>query len=312
MGVVSHDPAVVRRNGDHFGHSHEVSRLIIPTRGESVIRVGKNTHPLSVGHAILIPGHLPVIHEAREPVTFVYIDMAVEDPQFQAIASVRLGSYWADSSCVLAPLAAFIHTLVRCDEAGANTQSERYDARRALEALVGCLLVVAPPLSRQEIETSTRNMALDYIRRNYANCALTAASLAKDLGISTRTLQRAFQEDRSVSHWITQSRLEAALAALCDPRFASMQIDEIATRSGFGSGVTLRRAVYAATGCTPGEYRQQNMYCDNSQEDDSDLAGPSNASSLTGPSGTSCEAGPSDSDLRPQQKVQELALADAR
>jgi AraC-like DNA-binding protein len=257
IGIAHHSPAIIARQGDRYGHSHPVARLCVLIKGTVTFRVDDLVVKAMPGAALLHPDSMNLTYETREPATFVYIDIATEDPLFESISSTRNGAYWPESGYILGPLAAFIQAVLRRDDAAATSQ-ERHEVRRALEALTLSVLAGAPALAGPGLEDSTRGLALDYIRRNHTNTQLTAASVAHNLGVSTRTLQRSFEHGRSVSQWITQLRVESALAILEDPRLAHLSVEAIAERAGFGSGVSLRRSVLSATGMTPCEYRTKS------------------------------------------------------
>lgn len=97
--------------------------------------------------------------------------------------------------------------------------------------------------------------ALEYIHKN-SHRPLTAASVARDLAINPRTLQRRFAAkcQRTVAEEITWWRLQRARLWLGEGR---LSVKEIGYASGFGGSRRLIRAFQRWYGVSPGRYRRQ-------------------------------------------------------
>jgi AraC-like DNA-binding protein len=83
------------------------------------------------------------------------------------------------------------------------------------------------------------------------------ATLARQLGISIRTLQRTFQKNgATVAQSIVRTRLDKGSIMLGDERMRACTITEIAFACGFGDLTTFERAFSAVKGMTPSAWRR--------------------------------------------------------
>ena len=258
LGIVRHTPHVSVEPAHNFGHNHPVSRLSVMMSGNATGMVDQKELRMSPGTGLLIPGTTPFTYTAKDEVTTLYVDISTDDPVFSGIGEANRVAYWQKKSPVMTALAAFTQTLLRRDDSH-TSHGERAEVRRALESLVLSILASAPPLNPHALDDSTYGRALDYIRRHHTDPMISATAVARAVGVSIRTLQRAFEHSRSASQWITQFRTDTALSLLRDHRFANLTMDDVAQRAGFGSTVGLRRAVLAATGLAPSEVRLQYL-----------------------------------------------------
>lgn len=111
----------------------------------------------------------------------------------------------------------------------------------------------SPTLTAQTATTGPidriRLLVLDNPRRD-----LALASLAKEVGVSSRHLSRLFHAERgtSIAAYVESTRIEIARRLLEE---GSAPIKAVAFAAGFGSTTTLRRAFVRSLGVTPQEYR---------------------------------------------------------
>lgn len=79
------------------------------------------------------------------------------------------------------------------------------------------------------------------------NSSMTPATLARELNVSLRHLQRAFQQrGTSIAERLRTTRTELAVRLLADSRGSGLSIDEVASRAGFSSVGHLRRTLKKA------------------------------------------------------------------
>ncbi len=98
--------------------------------------------------------------------------------------------------------------------------------------------------------------ASEYLRKNYTDPKLHAGTIAKALGISERSLFRAFEQREETFHtYLLRWRIDAAARHLRFDR--KSKIASIALDSGFDSLATFNRAFRAQIGCCPSEFRSQ-------------------------------------------------------
>ncbi|WP_165399901.1 helix-turn-helix domain-containing protein [Xylanimonas ulmi] len=259
IGLAQFTPHTRQTPGDNFGHDHPVSRLMITLEGTQTVTVTGHELVMAPGAGILIPGDVPASYEASSVAARLHVDIAADHPGFAPLLKNAHCGYWPPKTPLLIALSAFVGTLLRRSD-HTQTWADRTAVRSTLEAMICATISSAPPvLSGEEQVLGHRQQALQYIRTHHADPALTPGSVAQGLGMSVRTLQRAFAGDKNVSQWIADFRLESGLAFLRDPNFADLTLPEIATRAGFGSTVALRRGVLAATGLPPSAYRERHV-----------------------------------------------------
>jgi transcriptional regulator GlxA family with amidase domain len=84
---------------------------------------------------------------------------------------------------------------------------------------------------------------------------LSLADLAAQAGMSVRTLTRRFREEVGVSpgRWLTLQRIERARHLL---EATDLPVDQIAERTGLGSGTNLRQQLRETAGVSPTAYRR--------------------------------------------------------
>ncbi|KLK91656.1 AraC family transcriptional regulator [Microvirga vignae] len=108
-------------------------------------------------------------------------------------------------------------------------------------------------LAAQEASRTPVQAAQAYILDNLA-ADLSVPTLAKRVGMSERHFARVFRQDAGVTpaEFVETARLDAARRLVEDP---SMPLQRIATRTGFGDMVTMRRAFMRQLHVSPLAYR---------------------------------------------------------
>ncbi|MBV9593128.1 MAG: helix-turn-helix transcriptional regulator, partial [Actinobacteria bacterium] len=115
-------------------------------------------------------------------------------------------------------------------------------------------LVVDAALHPEPVDENTvpwlRLRADALISTAHSDPGLAPPKIADRLGVSLRSLHRAYEGTEGVAHELRRVRLDHASAMLADPEYANLPLSEIAHRSGFGSLATFNR-VFSATFTTP-------------------------------------------------------------
>lgn len=100
--------------------------------------------------------------------------------------------------------------------------------------------------------------ARSFIARRLSEGPVELAWVADQLAVSTRTLQRALQDDgHSFSGLVDEVRRELTERYLAD---SSLDVVDLAFLLGFSEQSAFQRAFKRWTGCTPGDYRRQRRY----------------------------------------------------
>ncbi|WP_254665818.1 GlxA family transcriptional regulator [Streptomyces sp. WMMB 322] len=111
---------------------------------------------------------------------------------------------------------------------------------------------VPRPVAEPTVRASTgaaRAWALRHLHR-----PLSLRELADQESMSVRTFTRRFREETGLTpvQWLTRQRIERARQLLEE---TDMPVDVVASRSGFGTGASLRQHMHAALGVSPRAYR---------------------------------------------------------
>lgn len=113
-----------------------------------------------------------------------------------------------------------------------------------------------PPESRERALLATIH---DFIEQHLADPALSPDAVAAAHHVSTRYLQRLFQQQgTTVTGWIRQRRLDRCRRDLADPALRSRPIHAVAGRWGFTDKSHFSRLFRAAFDAAPRDYRHRS------------------------------------------------------
>ncbi len=94
------------------------------------------------------------------------------------------------------------------------------------------------------------------IDKHSSDSQLDPSKLAREVGVSLRHLQAVFaQAETSVAGEIRRERARIARSTLQDSRFDDLSLEEVARGAGFGSSVSMRRALVDIYKLSPRELR---------------------------------------------------------
>ncbi|MDP9603489.1 UNVERIFIED_ORG: AraC-like DNA-binding protein [Variovorax paradoxus] len=127
---------------------------------------------------------------------------------------------------------------------------------------LGSLLALAtgsaPADEPDKGRTALRRRVLDATRERHAEPGLTAAGVARTLGISERSLHRCLGEGGTTfATALTGFRMQVARRMLADARFDRLAIAEIGFRVGLADASHFVRLCRRHLGATPGEFRRR-------------------------------------------------------
>lgn len=101
--------------------------------------------------------------------------------------------------------------------------------------------------------------AKTFILDNLSSEILNVPAIARATHISTRQLQKLFEEEgTTVSEWIRHRRLKYCCRDLADPLLKNVPIHAIGGRWGFGDPAHFSRVFKSHLGMTPTEYRKKS------------------------------------------------------
>ena len=124
---------------------------------------------------------------------------------------------------------------------------------------LGVLLSLATPGAKDGLDVrdpGIRQRAMDLLRQRLGEPGLVAQDLAHALGLSLRSLHRAFAPGESFARSLRRLRMEEAARLLASRRFARLSVAEIGRRCGYLDASHFVRHFRAEHGLTPGLYRR--------------------------------------------------------
>jgi len=127
-----------------------------------------------------------------------------------------------------------------------------------LVALVlGATREAAPDAQKRGVRAARLSAAKAHVAKHSHDPVLSIRSVAQDLGVTPRHLQRLFERDGSTfSAFLLNQRLLRAHRMLISPRFDRYQVSEIAYRVGFGDLSYFNRCFRLRYGATPRDIRE--------------------------------------------------------
>lgn len=127
---------------------------------------------------------------------------------------------------------------------------------------LGAMLAALEP-ARQPCTSSSRGLVertQQALKERLGEFGLVADTLAQTLGVSPRTLHRAFAAEQiTFAGTLRRLRLEQARQLLAQPRLAGLTIGEVGRRCGFPDPSHFVREFRQAWGVTPARWRRQAM-----------------------------------------------------
>ena len=240
-----------------WGSDPQTLRLMVLLDGEVTLRHAEGNATLAPRDSALILGTGPVSYVSGGPARVLICDMSADLAGLAALPRFAPFVVGRADAAVPCALGAFLLDLLRKDAERLVpiARAQVADMLRTLVTSTIMALAVAGSVGWEE--RRQRLAAMRHIAARYTDPDLSSASVAEHLGLSRRSLQRLFEsEERTVAQRIQEVRTQHAVTRLRDPRLAAASLAEIATLSGFGSAVAMRRAVQDATGMTPSEVRR--------------------------------------------------------
>lgn len=160
----------------------------------------------------------------------------------------------ADSG-LLAPVRAFI-SQVRATDVAELTGVGRYYLERLLQEMVLALSIDVDRVGGVPRAPDVFTRALAIIAAQCGDPELSSRSIARDVNLSLRQLERVFR-DRSttIGGEVRRARVEHAVALLRNREYDALSVDQVAGYSGFSNGSSLARAMRAAGYPSPSSLR---------------------------------------------------------
>ncbi len=267
LSRVTATPQIVRRTASKIARDTEDYFLVsIQTQGECTILQDQRTARLVPGDFALYDSTRPYeLHFERSFQQYVLrlpgpsLRTALRDTQ-SLTASTVSGQQGAGHLMI-----GMIQTLA-ADISALAPESAHAVAESVTQILIAGLSAL--PAARQQpvshLTAYHREQIKACVRARLRDPALSVASIAAHLRLSSSTLHRAWSgEASSIAEWIWSQRLDAARRDLCDPSLNARSVSEIAFSWGFNDAAHFSRAFRARFGCSARELRAGKQ-CSNS------------------------------------------------
>ncbi|SKA30807.1 transcriptional regulator, AraC family [Marinactinospora thermotolerans DSM 45154] len=218
-------------------HSHPTHELIWTERGVSWATVGRRVWAITPMAALWIPAGVP--HSGWAPAGMLH-------------RAAQFGIH-AVPSISEEPVAVEATPLLRLLLDRLGTEDLDPDARSRTEAIVFDVLTpVRHGLSFQNPGSPLLAPIVAAVHEDPADTT-TLAAWAVRLGVSTRTIARAFRAETGTgfSRWLATVRVQHAITMLA----RGEEIDEVAIRVGYHSASAFGAAFRRITGMSPGMFR---------------------------------------------------------
>ncbi|MGX9221960.1 transcriptional regulator FeaR (plasmid) [Massilia varians] len=228
---------------------------VLQLGGRSDIVQGDRTISLETGDIVLIDAGQPVSigFEGHARQISLILPRAIVERNLRS-ANLQLGNRIKAST----PVAGLARGLVL----EAYSQSEGAMSLREGEAILDALATLLRPAidqgQDQEVDRSLRR-ALDYIDLHLQSDELTPEQIAASIGISVRSLYRAFaRQGLIVAQYIRNRRLDRCAASLRTMR-SGTKLAALCYDWGFPNPSHFSRAFKARFGISPGQYHQLHV-----------------------------------------------------
>ncbi|MFK7963040.1 MAG: helix-turn-helix domain-containing protein [Burkholderiaceae bacterium] len=255
---VSGTPHIVRRRKSDIRQATDQFFLLsLQTKNASSISQFGQTASLKVGDMALYSSTDPYTLEMSKP----FSQMVVQLPKEKLLARLpnadMLTARTIDGQSGIGQL---VRQNILSFAGYANASNELLQTL-VQETLVDLIAtgLAAHDGSRCELSSPEQHVMLrakSFIRNNLGSPALDRQVVANEVGMSVRRLNAIFaKENKSPGAYIRLSRLEAVASELCDARFSSRSISEIALKYGFENFQHFSTSFRSHFGLSPREYR---------------------------------------------------------
>ncbi len=235
--VVHGTDEVISRDTYWEEHSHPTHELLWNQRGASTATVGARVWTITPSLGLWIPAGTP--HSGWTSAGTWH-----HAAQFGIHAAPAISD---------APVAVEVTPLLRLLLERLNTEGLTADSRARTEAVVLDLMAPAPVELLLKIpDAPLLAPIVDAVRADPAD-GTTLAAWASRLGVSSRTVTRAFRAQTGLgfSQWLATARVQHAITLLA----GGEEIEEVAERVGYHSASAFGTVFRRVTGMSPGRFR---------------------------------------------------------
>jgi AraC-like DNA-binding protein len=248
-------PHVVERTTRTITSSdRDLLKVTLHRRCPAVVVQDHRQHRAQIGDLALVDTSRPYVLAPAEECDVVAIGMSREAlGPYSSLIGSRTARPIPGNNSILATISAFLSGLGdHLDDVADATGPHLADAVTAL------LIAAFADTTAERVDTATdlADRIIAYTRANLGDPALSAGSVARCHGISTRYLHQLFHgRSRTFAAWVKYERLRRIRRDLLDPALADLTISTIGSGWGLTDAAHLSRAFNAEFGHSPAELR---------------------------------------------------------
>ena len=263
LGALESDSYRVNRRRKHIGEGGgDYYFLPIPKKRDLVLTQSAQETVVKPGSFVVVSTSEPYqyLQETRNQLLTVRVDGPLMRERIPTIDDMLAGDRTGDLPLVRIFSRFVASVLMEGDQLDAD--AAQVIAPKLLDLLA--LALVSPESGNTSSESSARLAHLRRINLTIENrlsdFSFTPATLASELGLSKRYVQRILSESGNTASGIIKARrIATAQRRLADPLRQSESISSIAYSVGFTDVAHFSRAFRAAVGMSPREYRKNSL-----------------------------------------------------
>lgn len=238
-------------------HLHLVASGVFTWTGAAA--AGRESWSLQQGQAFFTHGDADLIVDMPGVSRLITVSVPRDAlPERVMDAGAGLTRVRTDSG-LLAPIYGFV-SQVRRIETTELSGVARYYVERLLHEMVVALSVDLDRLGDVPRGSDVFSRALALIAAQCTDRDLSASSLARDVSLSLRQLERTFSErGTTIGAVVRRTRVEHAISLLRREDYDALSIDQVAAYSGFANGSSLARAMRAEGHPSPARVRSDRV-----------------------------------------------------
>lgn len=229
-------------------------KFLFQEEGSAIIRQAGRTHQLEAGQWCALRKDMPFELEAPEHAR----QLAITLPCSALAGPRRDPVWWRQARTFLRGPSQILHasTAASIMTAGNLSVTERDLLGRQLTELIEMTIHASDMDPLPDIREERRRGILAFIDRHLADPELGVTRIAREFGISSRSIHKLFEgEAHTVARAIWDRRLERCRDEMVDPSLTTRSITEIAHLWGFSDSQHFSRAFKQRFGVTPRDYR---------------------------------------------------------
>ncbi|MBD8493956.1 transcriptional regulator FeaR [Pseudomonas syringae] len=250
--IRSNANVIAKAGGTTACDSAENCFLVLQRQGEMTIETGDRFLDLRAGDLALLDSAQAV--KMMPKGLFSHVSIHLPRELFKGLDRPRYGKLSTAGVC-----GQLLGTLVRQVAAG---ELAHWSCPQDGDGLQGALVSLLESVLEYRVSDHSPGLQLHEVQsiilQRLDSPRLTPASLAEELGISSRQLYRLFEaRGDSVCRYILRERLLKAAQDLRDPACATRSITDIGTFWGFADSAHFSKTFKKQIGMTPSAYRRE-------------------------------------------------------